>query len=115
MKAERWEHIKQICSEALERDAAGREEFLEEACAGDPLLRKEVESLLAQQSAADDFIESPALEVAARELAASKAGSRSRTSPAALSRTTGSSTRSAPAAWVLFAGPRTCGWAVSSP
>jgi len=69
MRAERWDQIKRICSEALERDAAGREEFLEEACAGDVPLRKEVESLLAQQSAADGFIESPAMEVAARGLA----------------------------------------------
>jgi predicted Ser/Thr protein kinase len=69
VKAERWDQIKRICSEALERDAAGREEFLEEACAGDLPLRKEVESLLAQQSAADDFIESPAIEAAARALA----------------------------------------------
>ena len=69
MKAERWDQIKRICSEALERDAAGRGEFLEEACAGDLPLRKEVESLLAQQSAADGFIESPAMEVAARGLA----------------------------------------------
>jgi len=69
VKAERWDQIKRICSEALERDAAGRGGFLEEACAGDLPLRKEVESLLAQQSAADGFIESPAMEVAARGLA----------------------------------------------
>jgi eukaryotic-like serine/threonine-protein kinase len=69
VKAERWDQVKRICFEALERDAAGRGRFLDETCAGDPLLRKEIESLLAQQSAADDFIESPAIEAAARELA----------------------------------------------
>jgi Tol biopolymer transport system component len=69
VKAERWEQIKRLCSAALEVDAARREQFLAEACAGDPLLRKEIESLLAQQSAAEDFIESPALDFAARELA----------------------------------------------
>ena len=69
MKAERWEVIKRLCSAALELDAARREQFLAQACAGDPLLREEVESLLAQQRSAENFIESPALDAAARELA----------------------------------------------
>ena len=42
---------------------------LDLACANDPELRRELESLLAQESRADRFLEIPALEVAARALA----------------------------------------------
>ena len=42
-----------------------RTAFLEEACAGDEALHREVESLLAQESAASQFLDGPAAEVAA--------------------------------------------------
>jgi serine/threonine protein kinase/Tol biopolymer transport system component len=54
---------------ALEREEGQRTAFLKEACAGDEDLRREVESLLAQEDAGDRFLEAPALEVAARALA----------------------------------------------
>lgn len=41
-----WERIEAICFAALERPPADRAAFLEEACAGEPELRREVESLL---------------------------------------------------------------------
>src|SRR5208282_6146572 len=41
----------------------GRAEFLEYSCQNDEPLRREVESLLAHEKAAERFIESPALEV----------------------------------------------------
>ena len=47
----------------------GRAAFLTEACARDEGLRHEVESLLAYEDQAEDFIESPALEVAAKMMA----------------------------------------------
>lgn len=65
---QRWMTVKRIHQAVLERDAAGRAAFLEEACAGDEALRREVESLLAFQDAADSFMESPALEVVARSV-----------------------------------------------
>src|SRR5262245_56348027 len=43
--------------------------FLAQACAGDAELRHEVESLIAVDEQATDFIEAPALEVAAKLLA----------------------------------------------
>ena len=42
---------------------------MEEACAGDDNLRREVESLLAQEERGNGFLEAPAMEVAARALA----------------------------------------------
>jgi serine/threonine-protein kinase len=69
MKQERWRQIERIHNSALEREPGEREAFLEGACAGDAGLRKEVERLLGRQQEAEDFIERPALEVAARVLA----------------------------------------------
>jgi hypothetical protein len=65
--------VERICHLALERDSDARVEFVAEACAGDDGLRLEVDRLLAQTSAAEQFIEAPALEVAARCVAGGRA------------------------------------------
>ena len=72
MKAERWQQVEQVYHSALAKDASERASFLEEACAGDDALRHEVESLLAYQERSEDFIESPALDVAAKLIAMQK-------------------------------------------
>ncbi|HEV8715657.1 MAG TPA: protein kinase, partial [Candidatus Binatia bacterium] len=69
MNPERWQEIKRLYNSALELESDQREAYLEEACAGDESLRKEIERLLAQQAEAEDLLGSPALEVAARALA----------------------------------------------
>ena len=69
MTPERWQQVEQIYHSALERGESQRASFLKEACAGDEELRREVESLLAQQAEAENFIEAPALEVAAKGVA----------------------------------------------
>ncbi len=46
MTPERWREIERLYHAALERDAAERAAFLNEACGGDEALRREVESLL---------------------------------------------------------------------
>ena len=69
MKAEQWQQVEQLYHAALKRGAEGRAAFLSEACADDEGLRREVESLLAFEDQSADFIESPALEVAARMMA----------------------------------------------
>ena len=69
MKAERWQQVEQLYHAALERGAGERAAFLAAACAGDEELRREVESLLAYEDQAEHFIESPALEVAAKTIA----------------------------------------------
>src|SRR3954469_16562012 len=60
--AQPWARIKSVLAGALERTAADRAAFLDTACGGDPVPRKEVESLLAAFTAADatEFIEKPA-------------------------------------------------------
>jgi hypothetical protein len=47
MTPERWQKVKAILAEAIEHDdALGRAAFVEGSCAGDPLLKQEVEALL---------------------------------------------------------------------
>src|SRR5688572_6293737 len=53
MSDRRWQHIEEICHEALEHLPDHRAAFVREACAGDAALCVEVESLLANQSRAD--------------------------------------------------------------
>lgn len=48
MEPERWRLIEELYHTAREKDADLRSRFLDEACAGDVSLRREVESLLAQ-------------------------------------------------------------------
>ena len=69
MNADRYLKIDEMIDAALEVEPAKRAAFLDQACVDDPVLRAEVDSLLAAYHEAGDFIESPALEVAARSLA----------------------------------------------
>src|SRR5579864_421982 len=69
MKPEVWRRVEELCQRALELDETRRAEFLESAYGGDNELRREVESLLAHEKKAEQFIESPALEVAGKILA----------------------------------------------
>jgi len=70
MKPERWRRVEQIYHSTLEREESQRSSFLKETCAGDEVLLREVESLLDQKDQAESFIEVPALEAAAKGLAA---------------------------------------------
>jgi eukaryotic-like serine/threonine-protein kinase len=70
MTPERRERIEQICQDALDRHANARAAFVAHACGGDEELRREVESLLAHERAAERFIETPTLESAAGGLTA---------------------------------------------
>src|SRR5688572_17937348 len=71
MTPERWQQIKALLESAIERDPSTREAFLDEACAADPELRREVEVLLDSYARSGEFIESPAYAVMAESLAAS--------------------------------------------
>jgi serine/threonine protein kinase len=70
MKPERWEQINELYYAASERAGAERAALLNEACADDEELRREVESLLASNDQAGEFMSSSALDVAAKVLAA---------------------------------------------
>lgn len=67
--ADRWRQVEAIYYAALEMTAETRAAFLQQACAGDTELRSEVDSLLSSHDQAGDFLDAPALEVAAREIA----------------------------------------------
>jgi serine/threonine protein kinase len=69
MTPERHRQIGDIYLAALELDLQRRGVFLDEACGGDDALREEVESLLASDQEAGDFISASALEIVAGELA----------------------------------------------
>jgi serine/threonine protein kinase len=69
MKPERWKQIEQLYYAALERESEKRGAYLDEACAGDEELRREVESLLASNEGAGGFMASPALQIAAKVMA----------------------------------------------
>ena len=68
MTPKRWQQVKKILAEALERKSAERPGYLDEVC-GDPSIRKDVESFIAAHEQGDaSFIEhsctpSPALHV----------------------------------------------------
>ena len=63
MEPELWSRVEDLYHRVLELDESSRAEFLEDSCRGDEAARREVESLLAHEKAAEHFIESPALEV----------------------------------------------------
>ena len=67
----RVELVEQIFHEALERDDARRAGFLAEACAGDVALLAEVASLLASYEQDQDFLQTPAFNLSAADLAGS--------------------------------------------
>jgi serine/threonine protein kinase/tetratricopeptide (TPR) repeat protein len=69
MDVERARRLEQLYHSALEHAAAERAAFLRSECGADAALRHEVESLLAHDKEAEDFIETPALEMAARLVA----------------------------------------------
>ena len=59
--AARWQRVKDVLATALELPEEGRRPYLDSACAQDPGLRAEVDSLLAAAQDATGFIEAPAL------------------------------------------------------
>jgi serine/threonine-protein kinase len=73
MKTERWQQIEKLYYAALELAESRRAAFLDQACAADEALRREVESLLASHQEASGFLSSPALEVEAKMVAAGEA------------------------------------------
>src|SRR5262245_36934293 len=69
MNPHRWEQIDELLSAALELDTDKRAAFLNEACAEDQELRKEVESLLAADEKEQNRIERYPMQLAAELLA----------------------------------------------
>jgi eukaryotic-like serine/threonine-protein kinase len=59
MTPESWEQIEHLYHAALELEQDERSAFLDKACGGDQALRQEVESLIAFDDSANDFIQEP--------------------------------------------------------
>jgi serine/threonine protein kinase/tetratricopeptide (TPR) repeat protein len=69
MKPERWRQVEQLYQSVLALEESKRSAFLDDSCSGDEALRREVLSLLAEQERANSFMETPAMEMMAKELA----------------------------------------------
>src|SRR2546428_4982039 len=62
VKPERWQEVKKVLAAALEREPGERGAYLDQACT-EPLLRREVESLIAaHEQGESSFMEQPAIE-----------------------------------------------------
>jgi serine/threonine protein kinase/tetratricopeptide (TPR) repeat protein len=75
MTPERWRQVEAVLNAALEREPEERAALLDGACAGDPRLRDEVESLLASAQPTKRFLGSNVFEDAAPLIDASEFGS----------------------------------------
>jgi len=73
MTSDRWEEINRLYNAAVEVEEKERASFLEKACGEDAELRREVESLLAYDQHAQQFIDRPAMQMAAEKLASEPA------------------------------------------
>jgi serine/threonine-protein kinase len=62
MTPEGWQNVKDLFHSALELAPVQRAAFLDRACVGNEMLRREVESLLHSHEESESFLETPALE-----------------------------------------------------
>jgi uncharacterized membrane protein YccC len=69
MDSEQWKQVDSLLHAVLQRSPEERDAFLRQECAGDEPLEREARSLLRLELETDNFLESPAIEVAARTLA----------------------------------------------
>jgi tetratricopeptide (TPR) repeat protein len=69
MNSERWKQVEGVLQLVLDRAPEERDAFLRQACAGDAAMEREVRSLVTSEEQAGEFLENPALEVAARAVA----------------------------------------------
>lgn len=65
MNPERYQRIQTLLQSALKRESDERGPFLDEACAGDDSLRRQVESLMISYQQAGSYLESPVAQVGA--------------------------------------------------
>jgi serine/threonine protein kinase/Tol biopolymer transport system component len=74
MDIERWKQVDSLLQSVLERRSEDRDAFLQQACAGDESLEREVRSLLTLEGKAGSFLRTPVMETAATEPTDSLAG-----------------------------------------
>jgi serine/threonine protein kinase len=73
MQPERWIQVEKLYQAARDCPPGERNDFLNQACGGDEALRREIESLLAYESQAATFMDTPALHIAAKAMGAEQA------------------------------------------
>ena len=66
---DRKQRIKALCDQALDLNSSERKAFLDQACAGDPALRREIDSLITHEKSAVDFMARPAWQKVLRTIA----------------------------------------------
>jgi serine/threonine-protein kinase len=76
-----WARVKAVFLEAIERPNPERAAFLDDACAGDPRLRDEVQALLDSEAAAGSLWETPAVHLLSEDPASGVSAARSRLQP----------------------------------
>src|SRR5215467_10124024 len=72
MKPEEWNEIDELFQEALKETPGDRAAFLDRACDGREIMRREVDSLLTHHEQAQSFLERPPTEIAAEFLTSQK-------------------------------------------
>ena len=70
MDPERWKQVDDLLQSALRLPSGERSAFLRDACGGDVGLEQDVKSLLVSQREIGEFLERPAIEIAAESSAA---------------------------------------------
>src|SRR6266853_1872311 len=65
---DRWQQIERLYHSALEKDGEARAVFLKEACEGDEMLLREVETLLFHGDRNGSFLKGPAIEAVAKTM-----------------------------------------------
>ena len=70
----RWRRVEELCDQAIALDPGERRPFLESACAGDASLRRDVESLLAQEARARTFLRPSTLGIMAHAVLSEQPG-----------------------------------------
>jgi TolB-like protein len=72
LSADQWRHIRAVFEEALALPPAARDEYLARACGADASMRRQVEGLLASHAGGSGFLERPAIDAFAADLASSR-------------------------------------------
>ena len=75
MDSHRWKQLDELLQIVLERPPGERDALLKEICAGDATLEREVRTLVSIECDAASFLETPAMEVAARAVSRQERGS----------------------------------------
>ena len=68
MDPDRWQQVDSLLQLVLERPPGERQEYLRQTCNGDEALEREVRPLLSSHQQAESFLESPAMDMAARSI-----------------------------------------------